>query len=108
MRLLFWAFACACVVTWLIGWVIILVEKMPRRTKLKYYKRIRRAMNVLRNGLWAFLMTTITAGCATTGYAPINTCPPMLRESTYKAMQADERRDYRIAVELCQGVRDDV
>jgi hypothetical protein len=26
----------------------------------------------------------------------------MLREATYRAMQADERRDYRIAVERCK------
>jgi hypothetical protein len=29
-------------------------------------------------------------------------CPPMLREATYKAMQADEIADYRIAVEKCR------
>lgn len=29
-------------------------------------------------------------------------CPPMLREATYKAMQADEVADYRIAVEKCR------
>lgn len=33
----------------------------------------------------------------------VPSCPPMLREATYRAMQADERRDYRIAIEKCKA-----
>lgn len=45
----------------------------------------------------------ILTGCASTGSVQIkHECPPMLREATYSAMQADEVADYRIAVEKCR------
>lgn len=46
----------------------------------------------------------ILTGCSLIGNEPIEkiSCPPMLREKTYKAMQADELADYRIAVEKCK------
>ena len=53
-------------------------------------------------------MAIILTGCCKTGVVRIElpTCPPMLRDATYRAMQADERRDYRIAVQRCQAVGD--
>lgn len=47
----------------------------------------------------------ICSGCSKHIAAAIEypSCPPMLREATYRAMQADERRDYRIAIEECKG-----
>lgn len=49
------------------------------------------------------LVPIILTGCASTGSVQIRyECPPMLREATYKAMQADEVADYRIAVEKCR------
>jgi hypothetical protein len=45
----------------------------------------------------------ILTGCVNTTDVQIKpVCPPMLREATYKAMQADEVADYRIAVEKCR------
>ena len=53
-------------------------------------------------------LALVLSGCSTHTCVPIEypSCPPMLREKTYKAMQADERRDYRIAVERCQAMGD--
>ena len=49
-------------------------------------------------------MAITLTGCCKTGAVRIEvpTCPPMLRDATYRAMQADERRDYRIAVQRCR------
>jgi hypothetical protein len=49
------------------------------------------------------LIPTILCSCCPVTSVQIKTeCPPMLREATYKAMQADEIADYRIAVEKCR------
>jgi hypothetical protein len=49
------------------------------------------------------LIAQILTGCCQSSAVQIRTvCPPMLREATYKAMQADEVADYRIAVEKCR------
>lgn len=49
-------------------------------------------------------LALVLSGCSTHTCAPIEkpSCPPMLREQTYKAMQTDELADYRIAVESCK------
>lgn len=81
----------------------ILAEKfnLPRwkvYSRVKHYKwPIEKAISV------PVIALFLLAGCARTTSVQIKpVCPPMLREATYKAMQADEVADYRIAVEKCR------
>ena len=104
MQLLFWLFLVLVVVISLIGWGCLIVEKIQQKRQIKRLQPSEQLKRKLKHGLWGLLMLTILTGCcANTGVRiEIPSCPPLLREATYKAMQADERRDYRIAVEKCQ------
>lgn len=81
---------------------------LSKRKKPKSVRKSRRKRK-FHVGCWLFLMILTLNGCAKTTCVPIEvpTCPPMLRDATYRAMQADERRDYRVAVELCHAYRVD-
>lgn len=104
MQYVFLFFCAVCVVIWLIGWVILIAEQIQQKYNLKFSKWLTEMIEKSSKWLCLFLTVTICSGCAKTGCAPIEypSCPPMLREATYKAMQADERRDYRIAIEKCK------
>lgn len=84
------------VAEWILSW----------NAKPKSVKQSRRKKR-LPTACWLLLMTLICSGCANNTCVPIEvpSCPPMLRAATYNAMQADERRDYRIAVESCKAIR---
>lgn len=103
MRFLLWLFCVVVVCIWLIGWGIVIAERMPRKLKYRLLRLNRTIARKLCDGFWPLLMLIICSGCAQTTCVPIEvpSCPPMLRRATYNAMQADERRDYRIAVEQC-------
>ena len=104
MQYLFWLFASVCVVVWLIGWVVLIAEQIEQKYNLKFSKWLTEMIEKSSKWLCLFLMTQTLLGCCPNINAPIEypSCPPMLREATYKAMQADERRDYRIAIEKCK------
>ena len=103
MQSVFWAFCCVCVVIWLIGWVVLIAEKLSLKKQQKFSEWLTRMVNELERRCLALLLLITLTGCASTGSVQIkHTCPPMLREATYQAMQADELADYRIAVEQCK------
>lgn len=103
MQSLFWAFCCVCVVIWLIGWVVLIAEKTSLKKQQKFSAWLMKMVNELEKRCLALLLLITLSGCASTGNVQIrHTCPPMLREATYQAMQADELADYRIAVEQCK------
>lgn len=96
------------------GHVINLVgKKFGKLTALEYagkqrwklYNRIKNLGWSVKKAITIPCILFLLSGCAKTGNAPIEypSCPPMLREATYRAMQADERRDYRIAIESCRA-----
>ena len=70
----------------------------------KLYNRIKNLGWSAKKAITIPCVLFLLSGCVSRGCAPIEypSCPPMLREATYKAMQADERRDYRIAIEKCK------
>ena len=104
MQRLFYVFCVLCVFIWLLGWVILIAEQIQQKYKLKTLKWLSKMIEKSSKWLCLFLTAIICSGCSTRTCAPIEypSCPPMLREATYKAMQADERRDYRIAIEKCK------
>ena len=108
MQLLFWLLCLAVVAIWLTGWVFLIAERIAQKVRLNKHRRFRAWMRKLCGGLCLCLMAITLTGCCKTGAVRIEvpTCPPMLRDATYRAMQADERRDYRIAVQRCQAVGD--
>lgn len=70
----------------------------------KIYQRIHRYKWDLVRAITtpAIIIICLTGCCQNTSVQIKPVCPPMLREATYKAMQADEVADYRIAVEKCR------
>ena len=104
MRYLFWLFAFVCVGVWLIGWALVIAERLEQKYNLKFSKWLSEMTEKYSRWLCLFLTMITLSSCCQNGNAPIEypSCPPMLREATYKAMQADERRDYRIAIEKCK------
>ena len=104
MRYVFLFLCAVCVVIWLIGWVLVIAEQIEQKYNLKFSKWLSEMTEKSSKWLCLFLTAIICSGCSTRTCAPIEypSCPPMLREATYKAMQADERRDYRIAIEKCK------
>lgn len=103
MQYLFWGFCALCVLGWLIGWAVLIAEKMSRKRKQRFLRWLQTAANQYGKKFSALLAAITLTGCASTGCVPNKpTCPPMLREATYRAMQPDELADYRIAVEQCK------
>ena len=103
MQSVFWAFCCVCVVIWLIGWVVLIAEEISRKKQRKFSKWLKELVTESERRFSVLLLLITLTGCASTGSVQIkHTCPPMLREATYQAMQADELADYRIAVEQCK------
>lgn len=104
MRYVFLFLCAVCVVIWLIGWGLVIAEQIEQKYNLKFSKWLSEMTEKYSRWLCLFLMTQTLLGCCPNTSAPIEypSCPPMLREATYKAMQADERRDYRIAIEKCK------
>ena len=102
-KLLFWLVCAGLVGIWLTGWVCLTAEKILRRKQTKFSKWFKNLIETSQKRYWVLVILAICNGCTTTGSVQIRTvCPPMLREATYKAMQADEVADYRIAVEKCR------
>ena len=100
---LFWLVCVLAVFTWLIGWVVLFAEKILQTRQTKFSKWFKNLIETSQKRYWVLVILATCNGCATTGSVQIRTvCPPMLREATYKAMQADEVADYRIAVEKCK------
>ena len=100
---LFWLVCVLAVSTWLIGWAVLFAEKMLQTRQSKFSKWFNSLIEQSQKRYWVLVIASILSGCATTGNVQIRTvCPPMLREATYEAMQADEVADYRIAVEKCR------
>lgn len=102
---LFWAVCVLAVVTWLLGWVALFAEKILQIKQTKFNKWLKNLIEQSQKGFCLILTLITCVGCARTTSVQIKpVCPPMLREATYKAMQADEVADYRIAVEKCRAV----
>lgn len=103
MQSAFWAFWCVCVVIWLIGWGVLIAEKISQKKQQRFSKWLKDICKESEKRFSALILLITLSGCASTGNVQIkHTCPPMLREATYQAMQADELADYRIAVEQCK------
>lgn len=100
---LFWLVCVLAVFTWLIGWVVLFAEKILQTRQTKFSKWFKSLIEQSQKRYWLLLIVPILTGCVNTTDVQIKpVCPPMLREATYKAMQADEIADYRIAVEKCR------
>lgn len=103
MRYLFYAFCAVCVLLWLIGWAVLIAEELSQKKQQRLNSWLKEMCKKYGRELLALTATITLSGCASTGNVQIkHTCPPMLREATYQAMQADELADYRIAVEQCK------
>lgn len=103
MQSLFWGFFLLCFVVWLIGWAVLFAEKISQKKQQQFNKWLKDMNKELKKRFSALILLITLTGCASTGSVQIkHTCPPMLREATYQAMQADELADYRIAVEQCK------
>ena len=107
MQCLSYALWVLFVLLWLIGWACLLAE--PPLCQQRYSKQslIEKWTQKLSKKFLPCLMLIILTGCCASTVVPIEVpvCPPMLRAATYKTMQSDERRDYRIAVERCQSLK---
>jgi hypothetical protein len=91
------------VVVWLIGWAVLIAEKLSLKKQQKFIEWLRKMARESEKKFSALILLITLTGCASTGNVQTKpTCPPMLREATYQAMQADELADYRIAVEECK------
>ena len=100
---LFWLLCVLVVFIWLIGWVALFAEKILQTKQTKFNKWFKSLIEQSQKRYWLLLIASILTGCVNTTSVQIKpVCPPMLREATYKAMQADEIADYRIAVEKCR------
>lgn len=92
-----------CFVVWLIGWVLLFAEKISQKKQQRFIKWLKDMCKESEKRFSALILLITLTGCASTGNVQIkHSCPPMLREATYQAMQADELADYRIAVEQCK------
>ena len=104
LKLLLWLVLSGLVGIWLIGWVALFAEKILQTKQTKFNKWFKNLIEQSQKGFCLILTLTTCVGCAKTTSVQIKpVCPPMLRETTYKAMQADEIADYRIAVEKCRA-----
>lgn len=102
-QLLFWFVCSLALGLWLFGWACLIAEKLWQKKQTEFSKWFRNLVEQSSRRFCLLVTATILTGCAGTGDVQIRTeCPPMLREATYKAMQADEVADYRIAVEKCK------
>ena len=100
---LFWLVCSAAVGLWLFGWVCLFAEKIMQKQQSKFSKWFKSLIESYEKRYWVLVIVPILTGCCQHTAVQIKpTCPPMLREATYKAMQADEIADYRIAVEKCK------
>lgn len=100
---LFLLFCAVVFALWLIGWGILIAEKMSQRKQRKFSKWFKSLIETLEGKYLVLLIPIILTGCVSSGSVQTRIeCPPMLREATYRAMQADEVADYRIAVEKCK------
>lgn len=100
---LFWGVCSVAVITWLLGWACLIAEKILQRKQTKFSKWFKNLIEQSQKGFCLILTLITCVGCVKTTSVQIKpACPPMLREATYKAMQADEIADYRIAVEKCR------
>ena len=103
LKLLFWLVCAGLVGIWLTGWACLIAEKILRRKQTKFSKWFKNLIETSQKRYWVLLIVPILTGCYQSSAVQIKpVCPPMLREATYKAMQADEVADYRIAVEKCR------
>lgn len=102
----FLAFYALCAVVWLIGLALLIAELIPQKKQLKMHRWLKQFTRQLQKKFLPLMAMTILAGCCNTTAVQIKpSCPPMLRATTYRAMQADEIADYRIAVESCKEYR---
>lgn len=106
MQSLFYLFCVVVGCVWLIGWGVLIAERITQKNISKFSKWLKKLTSQYEKGFSALIVMLIVSGCCPNGNVQIkHTCPPMLRTATYNAMQADELADYRIAVEQCkQGV----
>lgn len=103
LKLLLWLVLSGLVAIWLIGWVVLFAEKILQTRQSKFSKWFNSLIETSQKRYWVILIATTCGGCCQNSGVQIKpVCPPMLREATYKAMQADEIADYRIAVEKCR------
>ena len=103
LKLLFWLVCAGLVGIWLTGWACLIAEKILQRKQTKFSKWFKNLIEQSQKRFCLILTLITCVGCARTTSVQIKpVCPPMLREATYKAMQADEIADYRIAVEKCR------
>ena len=100
---LFWLICFLVVALWLFGWACLIAEKLWQKKQTKFSKWFKNLTETYGKKFCLILIATTCVGCCPSSNVQIRTeCPPMLREATYKAMQADEIADYRIAVEKCR------
>lgn len=103
LKLFFWLSLSGLVAIWLTGWVFLIAEKILRTRETRFNKWFKNLIESSQKRYWALAILLILPSCVNTTSVQIKpVCPPMLREATYKAMQADEVADYRIAVEKCR------
>lgn len=103
MRALFYLFCVVVVCIWLIGWGFLIAERITQNSVSKFSRWWKETTKKFGSAFSVLIATLIVSGCTTIGPVGIKpTCPPMLRDATYNAMQADELADYRIAVEQCK------
>lgn len=102
-QLLFWFVCSLAVGLWLFGWACLIAEKVLQKKQTKFSKWFKSLVEQSEKRFCLLATLIICSGCCPSSNVQIRTeCPPMLREATYKAMQADEVADYRIAVEKCR------
>ena len=100
---LFWLVCVLAVGTWLLGWVALFAEKILQTRQTRFNKWFKNLIETSQKRYWVLvILLTLPSCCPSTSVQIRTVCPPMLREATYKAMQADEVADYRIAVEKCR------
>lgn len=103
LKLFFWLALSGLVAIWLTGWVFLIAEKILRTRETRFNKWFKNLIETSQKRYWVLVIVPILTGCCQNTSVQIKpVCPPMLREATYKAMQADEVADYRIAVEKCR------
>ena len=102
-QLLFWFVCSLALGLWLFGWACLIAEKLWQKKQTEFSKWFKSLVEQSEKRFCLLVTLIICSGCCpNTGVQTKIECPPMLREATYKAMQADEVADYRIAVEKCR------
>lgn len=103
LKLLLWLVLSGVLAIWLIGWVFLIAEKISQQNQAKFSKWFKKLIEQSEKMFCLLvIVSTLPSCCPNTSVQIRSECPPMLREATYKAMQADEIADYRIAVEKCR------